>query len=113
MSADVRELFPDADRLEHEAPYRTKEKDGRCRHYQDRYELDEDSRRAFCRDCGEEVEAFTVLLRLCREPERYMRHLRAVKRELRAREQSLEELRREERNAKARVRRARAVDGLV
>lgn len=74
-----------------------------CRH--DRAQLDEEARRVHCRDCGCELEAFAVLLQLARASERYIRQRDHAAREARQVQQRVQDLKRQERNAKARLRR--------
>jgi RNase P subunit RPR2 len=104
--ADVVELFPAADKAAEEGPVRTREREhGRyCSH--DKTELDDETRRVYCRHCGQEVPAFDVLRRLARDHERYIGAWRTAHAEAGRAEERLEGLRRQERNIKARVRRA-------
>lgn len=72
-----------------------------------RVELDERSRRVYCKDCGEEVPAFDVLMEWARDFE-WARHRRldANRRATTARS-NLADLERMERNAKSRLRNLR------
>lgn len=106
---EVIRIHPGAEKLEHDAPVTTRPRDrskGFCQHA--RVELDTDVRRVYCRDCGDEVPAFDHLLWLARHFERYVSRVKEAKREAEMRERSLEEVKREERNAKARLRRVRS-----
>ena len=102
--AEVVELFPDAEAIDHDQPLRLVRKEGFCSHR--RVELVSDSRRVFCRDCAAEVDAFDALLDIARVPERYIESRKAAKREARRAHSELDEVKRELRNAKARLRRA-------
>jgi hypothetical protein len=71
-----------------------------------RTELDTKSQRVYCRDCESEVTAFDTLLRLAREPERWIWHRKDAERRANTAEESLRVLLKIEANAKARVRTA-------
>jgi hypothetical protein len=75
-----------------------------CRHKS--LELDTEARRVYCVDCDQEVPAFDALLNFERYYDRYVSTCRRAQREAEAAEERLEELKREERNTKARIRRA-------
>lgn len=74
-----------------------------CRHL--RTELEETSRRVYCADCEEELDAFDVLVTLAHEFERYESARDEAKRLAKQARKGLDELLRQERNAKARLRR--------
>lgn len=82
----------------------TRRRKGYCGHR--RSELDEDSRRVYCRECGEELDPFTVLQKLAGEPERWHGYVERAKAEAKRAEAELADLKRQLRNAKARARRA-------
>ena len=88
-----------------EAPVRTGERTW-CQH--DQVTVDEVCRRVYCRNCGREVDAFGALLKFARRYESYERRVRELKREAAAVGQRVTDLKREERNAKARARRRKA-----
>lgn len=72
------------------------------------FELETESRRVYCQECGEEVDAFTAMLEFTKDFARYANqrdHLRVV---VAAATEELERLQRLERNAKARKRRREA-----
>jgi len=73
-----------------------------CTH--NRCELVGDTRRVYCRDCGREVPAFDVLLQLTRSHERFIEQRREAERRTKVARGHLEDLLRDERNAKARRR---------
>jgi len=105
----VVELFPGTEGSDHDAPLTTRKRAlSVCRHR--RTELDVDARRVYCRDCGLERPPFDVLRDLAGEHERYVEQRKRAQREARLALGRLRELERQERNAKGRVRRARAAD---
>jgi len=76
-----------------------------CHHR--RFNIDTSSRRVYCRDCGQEVDALSALMVFTTEWSHFesgLERMRSQKEELSAR---VEELKREERNAKARLARAK------
>lgn len=86
-------------------PVRKREKERvYCRHR--RYELDYDSRRVYCRSCGEEVDAFAALKAIADDWAHVRRVRESLDSEIRAKRKQLNDLERRIRNAKARVRRA-------
>lgn len=110
---EVIELFTAADRARQNAPLTTKPPDyGKkfCRH--ERIDLARDNRRAYCRDCGEERDLFDVLERFASRFEHYIATLKEAQRSAKAAREELADLMRQERNAKARVRKANAKQGL-
>lgn len=101
--APVIELRPGQDADDDARPLATSPRpDTWCQHR--RTELNGESRRVFCRDCGREVPAFDVLQDLCRDWERYIEGRREAKRRCDVAEGNLEAMLRDERNAKARRR---------
>lgn len=104
--ADIIPLRPSREAIENDAPLRSKEARSYCRHR--RFEMDEDARRVYCRDCEEEVPAFDVLEIYRREFDMWMRRLKEARREAKLREENLAEIMRQEANAKSRLRRAEA-----
>lgn len=100
-----------ADDGDHDAPIRTKPKEEKetleqrfCQHH--RMEIDEQARRCYCRDCGDEIPLFDALKTFKDEFERYTERRRRARLEARRAEDRLAELDRREKNAKARLRRA-------
>lgn len=105
--AQIIQLRPGLEELERDALIREKEKERRyCPHK--RIELDDEVRRVYCRDCSEEVPAFDALENFRRRFDRYVSLLREAKAEAAYRKRVVEELKREERNAKSRLRAVRA-----
>jgi hypothetical protein len=108
-TAEVVPLFPLDEEGTEASPILTREGTGKgprqtyCSH--DRVELDTDARRVYCRQCGREVPPFDYLKKLARKFEQYTTALAEAKRQTRVAEANLAELKREERNAKARARR--------
>lgn len=80
---------------------------GACRHRRSR-ELVASSRRAFCGDCGAELDLFDLLLDVVRRRERYAAGARRAREEMKEVEARLDDLKRREKNARARVRRLEA-----
>jgi hypothetical protein len=76
-----------------------------CRH--GRFRLDETARRVYCGECEQEVDAFGALYAIATMFERVNSQYKHAQAEAKHVEQRLEELKRLERNAKARVRRTR------
>src|SRR5579862_4512772 len=74
-----------------------------CRHH--RFQLDGGSRRVYCGDCEQEVDAYEALDIMANMFERVNGRYKRAAIEARRIEVRLEELKRQERNAKARVRR--------
>jgi hypothetical protein len=108
--AEVIALRPGIEKLELDAPLRTKDPrhdPGKryCMSHERRVELDVRARRVYCRDCGEEVPAFDYIERLARDFERYLSRMKEARRETEYREKKVEDLKREEANARARIRR--------
>lgn len=97
----LRQRTPDDD-----APVRTRKAKRApfCRHLQ--VELDHNVRRVFCADCKAEVPAFDALHMLAHEFERWTDHRDRAEREARAAQTTLDDLKRQVRNAKAQLRRA-------
>jgi hypothetical protein len=101
---NVIELFPPAKGTDDEhdklAVHTSRQ---RCHHRGAR--LDADARRVYCRECNVEIDAYEVLERIAREPERTIEERKTAQRRLRQVRSELKNLEREERNAKARKRR--------
>lgn len=70
-----------------------------------RVTLDTETRRVHCRECGREVDAFDALHTIARDGERWLEQRDELRRQARRAADDLEELKRDERNAKARKRR--------
>lgn len=102
---NIVQLFPGTEKAEHEAPLRTKERPPFCEGSHKRLELDTEARRIYCKDCGREIPAFDALLDLIRYWERYLLAIKEAKRSAAHHQERLDEVKRKERNAKARVRR--------
>lgn len=106
--AEVISLRPGIEKIELDAPMRTKERkpgEPYCFNHERRVELDVSARRVYCRDCGEEVPAFDYIERLARDFERYLYRMKEAAREAKRREARVEELKRDEANTRARIRR--------
>jgi hypothetical protein len=89
-----------------DAPVRLRRPEGFCAHRHS--ELDGASRRVYCRDCGVEVDPFTVLEKLANDYESFRVARDRMKADAKRASQELEGVKRELRNAKARLRRAQA-----
>ena len=87
-----------------DAGVRTRPEPPLCLHWA--FELDEETRRVTCGRCGREIAPFNALLRLAHEDAHYVRRLAALQAQIRLADARLDGLKREERNAKARIRRA-------
>jgi hypothetical protein len=70
------------------------------------FELDQSSRRVYCTDCEHEVDPFTAIEHVATMLDRLNQRYRAVNAEVRKASARLDDLKRQERNTKARVRRA-------
>lgn len=102
--AQVVPIHPDRDLHDEDAPVTSGDRSAsiaRCRHKHIR--LDEDAHRAYCQGCDVEVDPFAFLLTLAHEWERYSRHRQEAERKATSAHTRLEEIRRLERNARARV----------
>lgn len=88
---------------EGDPPIRRRTRTSFCAHRHS--ELDESARRVYCADCKEEVDAFGVLLNLARHRERYVGSIKRARSDARQAGQRLDEVKRMERNARARLRR--------
>jgi hypothetical protein len=110
--AEIIDLFTDAEQSEAAAPLTSRAKDytKHCQH--ERIELARDNRRAYCKDCGEERDLFDVLVRFAGRYEYYVESWKTAKREAETSRAQLEEVLRQERNAKSRLRAARGKQGL-
>jgi hypothetical protein len=74
-----------------------------CPHHHTR--LEPNSRRVFCRDCGDELDAYEVLSNIAHDGDRIEQHRDQLRNQVASLEARVEELKREERNAKGRKRR--------
>lgn len=101
--AEIVPLFAEAEEAIDDAPLHTQEAD-RCWH--DKLRLDTDAHRVYCRDCGREVDPFTGLVNFSKNFESYRRSLNELRAEVRRHSNSLEEIKRLERNAKNRLKTA-------
>lgn len=88
------------------APVTRRTRTGYCRHQ--RFQLDCGSRRVYCGACEQEVDAFDALHTLAGMFERVNSRYKAASAEAKRVEARLADLKRQESNAKARVRRATA-----
>ena len=105
--AEVIELFSTVDQAEQNAPIATRRRNPAepyCGHHGG-IDLVRGNRRAYCRDCGREIDCFEALQKLAGTWERYVEAWKRAKREAEAAGARLEELKRQERNIKARIRR--------
>jgi hypothetical protein len=102
-SAEIIELRPGQDADDDSRPIARKERTyAPCRHAAIR--LDADVRRAYCRECDQEVPCFDYLMGLAGRWERFIAARREAERRMRVAQANLDELLRDERNAKARRR---------
>lgn len=100
--AEIIELFSTAEKAKQNAPVIDGKRKPYCAH--DRVELDSTNRRAYCRDCKDEVDVFDFLLRLSQNFRVYVDSWQHANREAKAATARLEELKRQERNIKSRIR---------
>lgn len=106
MSDEVGQVYPlfrDSEEIDREQPVTLNPQGGHCLHRTSR--LDVDARRVYCRKCNVELDPFTVLNEVAHEYERHRVGVEHAKREHRCLLQAVDELKREERNVKARIRR--------
>jgi hypothetical protein len=109
--ADLIELFPGkkGEQSDQEAPVRTcgrdLEAEPSCRHM--RVELHHESRRVYCVDCGREVPAFDHLIKLAGEWEKYKHHRDRARADAKRAQARLDDIKRQEANAKSRLRSGR------
>lgn len=82
------------------------EPEGYCRHRN--FLIDRNARLVWCRECEVEVDAFTALDEIVRSWDQVINRVTRLNREWRGLMESIRELKRIERNAKARVKRAKA-----
>lgn len=75
----------------------------RCEHLHVR--LDDTAHRVYCRDCDAEVDAYDFLTRLQGEWQRWVNCRKSAETQARHAQERLDELLRQEKNAKARMRR--------
>lgn len=88
-----------------EAPVRSNPTYDSCRHW--RTWIDGPQRRVTCRDCEAELDPYEVLEKLARAHASLIATARRYRAEIQTTSKSLAKLERQERNAKARVKRAR------
>lgn len=101
--AEVIQLRPGQDQTDDDRPLATGPRPDRyCGHR--RTELANEERRVYCRDCGREVPAFDVLKMLASDTERWISHRREAERRAKVAQGHLDDLLRDERNAKSRRR---------
>jgi len=98
--ADIIDLFPPAS--DDDAPVRTKPHE-HCMHR--KAIIDEAAHRVYCRECDAELDPLERLLRIANDWERFIRERDRVVRDARVARVRLDELLRQERNARARIRR--------
>jgi hypothetical protein len=103
VTDDIGQVYPLFPVVEGEYPTKEDKQSGYCRHH--RTQFNTTSRRVHCIECGTEVDAFTVLQQLARDRERLDAHRDHVVRVTRLAEARFTEIKRQERNAKARMRR--------
>jgi hypothetical protein len=101
-SAEIIRLFPSEDEHDREQPAR-REPEKSCVHRH--VNLNRAARIVTCRDCGNQVDAFTILDHYAGEWDRVVRWHDEAKRRARVAHERLEEILRLERNARARLRR--------
>jgi hypothetical protein len=104
QSGDRVELRVIAGEAEEDAPVKVRRRERFCRHH--RFQLDATARRVYCGDCEGEIDAFDALKILADMFERVNGRYKHASAEAKRVEARLQELKRQERNAKARVRRA-------
>lgn len=98
-------LRPGQDATDDDRPLSSAPREPFCAHR--RTELRNSERRVYCRACGREVPAFDVLSDLCRDWERFIEGRQEAERRRAVALANLEDLLRDERNAKGRIRNAR------
>jgi len=89
-----------------EQPVKERKRDHLCFHRQ--FELDHESRRVYCSTCEAEVDAFAALDQIRRRWDRVASSLRELEAQERRLRVSVNDLKREERNARARKRKREA-----
>lgn len=89
---------------EDEPMLKTKRSERFCAH--DHVILYTNSRRVYCADCEDEVDAFSALQRFAERYERYVSSINRVKGDLKHYSETLRQVKREIRNARARLRRS-------
>lgn len=100
--AEIIELFTTADKAREATPITKGPRKPYCAH--DKITLDDRNRRAYCRECKDEIDLFDFSMRLCGRWEACIESWKRADREAKAARARLEELKREERNIKARIR---------
>lgn len=85
---------------------------GRCWHNQHPAKIDLEARRLHCGGCGSERDPYEVMEDIARRNAVYVSTRRKLKRQIRYLEARLESLKRDERNAKSRIRNAKKRAGL-
>lgn len=96
-------LFRNAEEVDREQPVTLNPESRRCTHRTSR--LDVNARRVYCRKCNVELDPFTVLDQFAREYEHHREGVETVRRERKRLSAVVEELKREERNVRARIKR--------
>lgn len=102
--AEIVSLFPEAE--EGDEPLTKRPKQGFCWHR--KFSLDGEAQRVYCRDCGREVPAFEALDTFAKEYQRHIDHRERAKREANSEQEKLEDVKRQVRNEKAKLRRLKA-----
>ena len=99
--AEILPLFPEAE--EGDEPLTKRPQAGHCWHRT--FSLDMEARRVYCRKCGREVPAIEALDTFAKEYTRHIDHRDRAKREANTEREKLEDLKRQVRNEKAKLRR--------
>jgi hypothetical protein len=82
-------------------------KSGNCGHYARGRLVDATSRKVTCKACGDELDAFDCLLEVAKQHQSNNEHLARLEKDSKEARARLDNLLREEANAKARVKRAK------
>lgn len=114
FSAEVIPLRPGQDAEDDSRPLDSGERVPTPFCVHDLVSLDREAERVYCRHCGREVPAFKALLRFALDWESHILRRKETERRARVAQANLEELLRDERNAKSRqrTRRRKEPDGL-
>ncbi|CDK64364.1 hypothetical protein [Morganella morganii IS15] len=75
------------------------------------YLVNEHERRVKCRECGKVIDAFDLMLKMAKRETRLVSDIEALRQEEKYRRENIEKLIQIERNAKARIRRAKKSGG--
>lgn len=75
------------------------------------YLVNEHERRVKCRECGKVLDAFDLMLKMAKRETRLVSDIEALRQEEKYRRENIEKLIQIERNAKARIRRAKKSGG--